>query len=85
MAIEHNIPRYLDTPLKRRKWLDVCDKIKKQKEYVKFYEKEVKVAQGRLTQVKKELEALRRYKEDLKRTAPAKPKGRGRTKLEEGV
>ena len=83
MTIEHNIPKTLDTPAKQREWLQVCDQIKKQVGYVRFYRHEITLAKRALKKAEKELKSLREYKEWILKGKPIKPIGKGWTKFEE--
>ena len=83
MTAEQNIPKNLDTPAKKREWLEVCDKIKKQVGYVRFYQREVARAKKSLRKAERELKELREMREFIRKGKPTKPKGYGWTKFEE--
>ena len=83
MTIEQVIPKALDTPAKQKEWLEVCEQIKKQVGYVRFYKKEVSLAQKRLQKAESELKGMRKYKEFILKGKPIKPRGKGWTKFEE--
>jgi len=82
MVAEQNIPRSMDTPAKKREWLDICDKIKKQVGYVRFYQKEVARAEKSLRRAKRELKELRELREFIRKGKPTKQRGYGWTKFE---
>lgn len=82
MALEAIIPKILDTPAKKREWLDVCDRIKKQVGYVRFYRHEVTLARKALAKAEKDLKGLRELKAYIEQGKPRKPRPIGYTKFE---
>lgn len=82
MTAEANIPKAMDTPAKKREWLDICDKIHKQVGYVRFYKQEVARAEKSLRRAKRELKELRELREFIRKGKPTKQRGYGWTKFE---